>query len=59
MNSIDGLELYKLKKKCLRVRLLQGKKISECFYYTFSKISQQISQKISANKQLGFLSSFY
>ena len=49
MGHIRLLGLYKLEKECLGVRL-QGKKMSQCFYYALSKISQQISRTSSANK---------
>lgn len=43
MEYIGPLDLYNLGKECLRVKL-QGKTISQCLYYTLSKISWQISQ---------------
>ncbi len=49
MGHIGPLGLYKLRKECLRVRL-QGKKISQCPHCLLSKVTQQISRRLSANK---------
>ena len=49
MEHIGPLGLYKLGKKCLRVRFW-GKKMSQCSHCALSKISQQILRTPPANK---------
>ena len=49
MWHIGPLDLYKLRKRCLGVKL-QGKIMSQCPYCALSKISQQISQQPPGNK---------
>lgn len=49
MGHIGLLELYKLGKECLGVQL-RGKMMSQCPHYTLSKMTQQISRRLPANK---------
>lgn len=49
MKHIGPLRLYKLRRKCLEIKLW-GKKISQCLYYALSKTCQEILQKLSTNK---------